>query len=61
MEFPDPGCKEAFRCGQEFYLSGAPSKTIPEALEFCETRQEKLYFLLGIIMEIMDLPETILT
>lgn len=57
MDFPDEGCKEAFACGQEFYLSGAKASLIPEALEFCESQQEKLYFLLGIIMEIIDLPQ----
>lgn len=54
MEFPNEGCQEAFRCGQEFYLSGAHAKQVPEALTVCETHQEKLYFLLGIIMEVID-------
>lgn len=58
MEYPNEGCKEAFECGQEFWLARAPAHKIPEALEFCESQQEKVYFLLGVIMEILDLQDT---
>lgn len=54
MDFPDEGCKEAFACGQEFYLSGVSKTLLPEALEFCDTHQERLFFLMGVIMEIID-------
>lgn len=53
--FPTPGCKQAFDCGKEFVLSGAPMSLLGEALTFCDTPEEEAFFLFGCAEEARDL------
>jgi hypothetical protein len=57
VDYPNDDCREAYECGQEFCLAGTPAQSIPSALVWWETHLEKVYFLMGMIMEIKDMQE----
>ena len=59
MKFPDEGCMKAYECGQELYLSGVEitPEIVERGLSFCESRQEQVYFCLGMIIEASDMEE----
>lgn len=55
--FPTEDCRKAFECGKEFVIAGLQPKDLDDALKFCDTRQEEVFFLMGCAEESRDLEE----
>lgn len=55
IEPPDEGCEAAVRCGRDFAQLGMSLDKLPKALTFCDSEEEKSWFLVGVVMERLDL------
>lgn len=57
--FPSEDCRKAFECGKEYIIAGGLPQNLDEALKFCDTRQEEVFFLMGCAEESRDLEELV--
>ena len=55
--FPSPECRNAFERGKDHVIGGGLPGDAHQAMSFCETRQEEVFFLMGCAEESRDLED----